>query len=73
MCLMVHLACIVRYLFMNELYKLITILMHLNLMHQRIKPKVPGRLVHSLCVGEHSELLRQCKQQTRVFAYSCSQ
>ena len=73
LCVAVFTVAFIFYLFAQKIDQFITMRVHLNLMHQRIKPKIPGRLVHSLFLGERSELLLQCRQQTRVFAWSCSQ
>ena len=72
MCLVTRHACIVGYLITDELYKFILVLMHLNFMHQGIKPKIPGRLVHNLFLGERNELLQVSRQQTHVSVWSCN-
>ena len=53
--------------------QLLTMRMHVDFFDQSVKPKIPGRLVHSLFPGERNELLQVCRQQTHVSAWSCNQ
>lgn len=76
LCVAVFTVEIVFNLIMQELNNFVSMLVHFNLVHQRVKSKVKCRLRrrrhHQKDQGVRKKLRREYKQQTHVFAFSCS-